>query len=116
MTALFAIFFPIGAIIVKVLKAPNAGRIHGVWQGISYVGSSAGFGIGVYLATMEENVSNNIAVVSVKYQTLIESRGSHTKDTPSLVPLSPGCCFSNPSLAIYTTGATLNTVKGRRLA
>jgi hypothetical protein len=56
MAFLFAIFFPLGAIIIKLLKAPTAGRVHGAIQGISYVGALAGFGIGAYLATKEDNV------------------------------------------------------------
>jgi hypothetical protein len=65
MAFLFAIFFPFGAIIVKLLKAPTAGRVHGAIQAISYVGALAGFGIGAYMATMEDSVCDNKPWVSI---------------------------------------------------
>lgn len=58
MAAVFAIFFPLGAIILRASKSPNAAWIHGVWQTLSYVGALAGFGIGAWMATVQEQVSN----------------------------------------------------------
>lgn len=57
MAALFAIFFPLGAIILRLSKSRNAAWIHGIWQAVSLIGALAGFGIGVYLATVEDKVS-----------------------------------------------------------
>jgi hypothetical protein len=58
MAALFVIFFPLGAIILRVSKSPNAALIHGAWQMFSYLGALVGFALGAYLATKEEKVSH----------------------------------------------------------
>jgi hypothetical protein len=56
MAILFAILFPLGSIILKLSKSRSTIWLHAAWQGVSYLGLLAGFGIGVYLATVEDNV------------------------------------------------------------
>jgi hypothetical protein len=63
MAALFALFFPIGAIIMRLSRSSNAAWFHGAWQSVSYIGALAGFGIGAYLATVEDNVSLLLGVL-----------------------------------------------------
>jgi hypothetical protein len=60
MAALFAIFFPLGAIILRASRSPNAAWIHGAWQLVSYVGALAGFGLGAWIATYERKVSQSV--------------------------------------------------------
>lgn len=58
MAALFAIFFPLGAILLLTLKSPNAARIHGAWQVFCYIAALASFGIGAWLATTTHQVGS----------------------------------------------------------
>jgi hypothetical protein len=58
MAALFAIFFPLGAILLRTLKTPNAAQIHGGWQAFSYVAALASFGIGAWMATSTHQVGS----------------------------------------------------------
>ncbi|KAL8775921.1 MAG: hypothetical protein Q9194_003501 [Teloschistes cf. exilis] len=46
----FVIFFPAGAILIRLLRSPNAIWIHAATQLFAYTLALAGFGLGVYIA------------------------------------------------------------------
>ena len=56
MGSAFALLFPTGAIIMRMLKHRHTAWIHGAWQAMAYVVAIVGFGTGVWLAVTEHKV------------------------------------------------------------
>ena len=94
MAALFAIFLPLGAIILRLSKSPKAAWIHGIWQTASYIGALAGFGIGVYLATVEDEVNTVLSQIPWAAGTDTEivgrkTRSRHHRHSRHWLPILP---------------------------
>ena len=51
MSLAFVVFFPIGAIAVRLLKSPRTPWIHSGWQFFAYLLALAGMGLGVWMTT-----------------------------------------------------------------
>ena len=59
MSVMFIIFLPLGAIYLRKPKSSGSTvRHHGIWQTLSALGVFAGFGIGAWIATTQDQVSN----------------------------------------------------------
>jgi hypothetical protein len=57
----FAIFFPFGAISIRLMSFPGLVWFHAAFQAFAYLTYIAAFGLGVYLATQLRLVSDNYA-------------------------------------------------------
>jgi len=55
----WVIFFPLGAVLIRVLKPPYAVRIHGTIQIFAYSLLIAGAGMGIWMARLTLRVSDS---------------------------------------------------------
>lgn len=104
MGLVFCVMMPLGVIAIGLLNVRGSIWIHAGWQLISWCLMIAGFGLGVRIARITDNVSRpyNSYLYSFLYSWIIsltnESRLT-TTPTPKLARSSWPCCWCNRSLA-----------------